>query len=148
MYSLLKYRLTYFVPTSLYTFVEGIVYRNSCFSTLDTHRANIVNFSQDSCKHQAKISLRCSGLDMKNQCSVSGTFCYGSGCGPGSSDPYLWLTDPDADPEPYQNLQWLLRCKKIYFFILLNVFINKFKSFKIVQICLMNKSKFLARKLW
>ncbi len=23
---------------------------------------------------------------------------YGSGCGPGSSDPYLWLTDPDADP--------------------------------------------------
>jgi hypothetical protein len=21
---------------------------------------------------------------------------YGSGCGSGSSDPYLWLTDPDA----------------------------------------------------
>ncbi len=32
--------------------------------------------------------------------SVSGsvTFWYGSGCGSGSSDPYLWLTDPDADP--------------------------------------------------
>ncbi len=23
---------------------------------------------------------------------------YGSGCGSWSSDPYLWLTDPDADP--------------------------------------------------
>ncbi len=26
------------------------------------------------------------------------TFCYGSGCGPGSSDQNLCLTDPDADP--------------------------------------------------
>jgi hypothetical protein len=28
------------------------------------------------------------------QCCRSVTFLYGSG----SSDPYLWLTDPDADP--------------------------------------------------
>jgi hypothetical protein len=31
-----------------------------------------------------------------HQCSASVTFWHGSGCG--SSDPYLWLTDPDADP--------------------------------------------------
>ncbi len=38
---------------------------------------------------------------------------------------YLRITDP------YQNLQWLLGCKKIYFFILFNVFIYKFESFKL-----------------
>ncbi len=32
------------------------------------------------------------------QCWRSVTFWYGSGCGSGSSDPYLWLTNPDADP--------------------------------------------------
>jgi hypothetical protein len=37
------------------------------------------------------------------RCSGSVTFWYGSGCGSGSSNPYHWLTDPDADP--YQNLQ-------------------------------------------
>jgi hypothetical protein len=26
------------------------------------------------------------------------TFWYGSGCESGSSNPYLWLADPDADP--------------------------------------------------
>ncbi len=29
------------------------------------------------------------------QCWGSVTFWYGSGCGSGSSDPYLWLKDPD-----------------------------------------------------
>jgi hypothetical protein len=32
------------------------------------------------------------------QCCGSVTFWSGSGCGSGSSDPYLGLTDPDADP--------------------------------------------------
>ncbi len=32
------------------------------------------------------------------QCCGSVTFWYGSGCGSGSSDPYLCLTDLDADP--------------------------------------------------
>ncbi len=36
------------------------------------------------------------GLLTGNQCCGSVTFWYGTGCG--SSDPYLWLTDPDADP--------------------------------------------------
>jgi hypothetical protein len=33
----------------------------------------------------------------QQKCCGSVTFWYGSGCGCGSSDPYLWLTDPDAD---------------------------------------------------
>ncbi len=37
---------------------------------------------------------------------------------------YLWLTDPDADADPYQNLKWLLGCKKICFFILV-MFLSK-----------------------
>jgi hypothetical protein len=32
-----------------------------------------------------------------NQCCGSVTFWYGTGCGSESSDPYLCLTDPDAD---------------------------------------------------
>ncbi len=35
---------------------------------------------------------------MLHQCWGSVTFWYGSGCGSRSSDPYLWLTDPSADP--------------------------------------------------
>ncbi len=34
------------------------------------------------------------------QWSGSVTFWYGSGCGYGFSDPYLSLTDPNADPAP------------------------------------------------
>ncbi len=34
------------------------------------------------------------------QCSGSVTFWYVSGCEYGSPDPYLWLTDLDADPVP------------------------------------------------
>ncbi len=33
-----------------------------------------------------------------HQCGGSVTFWCGSGRGSGSSDPYLWLTDPNADP--------------------------------------------------
>jgi hypothetical protein len=33
-----------------------------------------------------------------NQRCGSVTFWYGSGCGSGSSDPYLCPTDPEADP--------------------------------------------------
>jgi len=47
-----------------------------------------------------------------NQCSGSLRFWYGSG----SSDPYLRLTDADADP--YQNLQGLKDAKKYFFFFL------------------------------
>ncbi len=32
-----------------------------------------------------------------HQCSGSMTYWYGSGCGCGSSDPYLCLTDPAPD---------------------------------------------------
>ncbi len=62
------------------------------------------------------------------QCSGSMTFWYGSGCGSGSSDPYLWLTDPDADAHPdlYQNLQWLLGAK--------NFFLHIFKMFSYINL--------------
>jgi hypothetical protein len=52
--------------------------------------------------------------------------------------------DPDANP--YQNLQWLLGCQKIIFFILFLIKWKKLKSFKILRICLMIKMNFLARK--
>jgi hypothetical protein len=49
-----------------------------------------------------------------NPSNESVTFWYGSG----SSDPYLWSTDPDfgSVPVPYENLQWLLEYRKKYFF--------------------------------
>jgi hypothetical protein len=58
-------------------------------------------------------------------CSGSVTFWYESGCGSGTSNPYLWQTDPNADPHPYQNLPWLRMPK--------NLFSIFFKRFKIVK---------------
>ncbi len=55
---------------------------------------NIIQKSRSNSR-RAKV-IGCS----KKQCSGSVTFWYGSGF----SDPYLWLTDPDEDPDPYQNL--------------------------------------------
>ncbi len=61
-------------------------------------------------------------------------------------DPWHFGTNPDADPYGYryQNLQWLLGCKKINFFYF--ILSMKFKNFKILKIRLMIKIKFLARK--
>jgi hypothetical protein len=36
------------------------------------------------------------------------TFWYGSECGSGSSDPYLWLTDPDGPKTFYGSVSWTL----------------------------------------
>ncbi len=73
------------------------------------------------------------------QCSGSVTCWYGSGCGSGSLDPYLC---PDADVDPYQNLQRLLGCKNSISSYFLMFYQMKFKSFKFVKICLMIKIKF------
>ncbi len=45
----------------------------------------------------------------------------------------IWLTDPD----PSQNLQWLLGCKKIYFFIILsyNLPLLKFYFATNISVC-------------
>ncbi len=56
------------------------------------------------------------------------------------TDPYLWLTVPEADEDPHQKLQWILECKKI-FFLIFNVFINEIYNFSLTI-----KIKFLARK--
>ncbi len=50
-------------------------------------------------------------MKSRKWCPGSVTFWYWLGCR--SSDPLLRKTDPDADP--YQNLQWLLGCKKSIF---------------------------------
>ncbi len=44
---------------------------------------------------EASIILSLSSVLCIVRGSVSETFCYGSGCGSGFSDPYLLLTDPD-----------------------------------------------------
>ncbi len=55
------------------------------------------------------------------QCWGSVTFLYGSGCGSGSSDPYLCLTDPDVDPGGPDSEYW-------YIYIILH------RSYKTVEI--------------
>ncbi len=58
------------------------------------------------------------------QCCGSVTFWYGSGCG--SSDPFLWLTDPDGDPvgpEKHDPEYW-------YIYIIL----QRFKEIKVFLI--------------
>ncbi len=70
------------------------------------------------------------------QCSGSVTFLYGYECESGSSDPYLWITDPDADP--YHNLQWLWGCQQNQFFHIFWCF----KKRKDRKICLMIKLNF------
>jgi hypothetical protein len=36
---------------------------------------------------------------IRNPEYITVTFSYGSGCGYGSSDPYLFQTDPESDPD-------------------------------------------------
>ncbi len=48
--------------------------------------------------HQTYMNSRRSLILNFNQCWGFLAFWFGSGCGPGSSDLYLWVTDPDADP--------------------------------------------------
>jgi hypothetical protein len=48
--------------------------------------------------HRSGIKINPQEHLCSRQCSGSVTFWYGSGCGSGSSDTYLRLTDPDADP--------------------------------------------------
>ncbi len=69
--------------------------------------------------------------------SVPDPWHFGTDYGSGSSDPYLWLTDPAADPDTdsdlYQNLQWLVGCEKSifsYFFTVLINEIEKLPNFK------------------
>jgi hypothetical protein len=62
------------------------------------------------------------------QCSGSVTFWYGSPCGSGSLDPYLWLTvpDPDLDADSalvvselqYVTSQWSLKKNISNFFVI------------------------------
>jgi hypothetical protein len=61
--------------------------------------------------------------------NVAGPWPFGTGSG--SSDPYLWLTDPDADL--YPNLQWLLGCKKSICSYSQCFKYMIFKNFKIVK---------------
>jgi hypothetical protein len=44
------------------------------------------------------LAQRLKSTQYLHQCCGSVTFWYGSGCGSGSSDLYLCLTDPDANP--------------------------------------------------
>jgi hypothetical protein len=62
-------------------------------------------------------SLREDWKGGRRQCSGSVTFCNGSG----SSDPYLWQTDPDADPalDPALFVNDLQDDHKKYFFMLI-----------------------------
>jgi hypothetical protein len=48
--------------------------------------------------HWHKLLPPTNNSTREKQCWGSVTFWYGSRCGSGSPDPYLWLTDPDADP--------------------------------------------------
>ncbi len=55
--------------------------------------------------------------------------------------------DPDSDADLYQNFQWFLGCKKINF-CLFYALLMKFKSFKIVKICLMINWNFLQENIF
>jgi hypothetical protein len=80
------------------------------FTSLITFKIQPVNLSwilQEYKPDKKMLSVKCSTtlfngkilFIYKNQCSGSMTFWYGSGCGSGSSDPYLRPTDLDADPD-------------------------------------------------
>ncbi len=64
-------------------------------------------------KQYARLALICVSL---TQCSGSVTFWYGSGCGSGSLDPCLRLTDPASDPALF--VSDLQDANKKYFFSL------------------------------
>jgi hypothetical protein len=62
------------------------------FFILGTDYRTVVSRPQSSNAYAKRLL----GASHWSQCCGSVIFWYGSGCG--SSDPYIWLTEPDADP--------------------------------------------------
>jgi hypothetical protein len=98
-------------------------------------KANMNYFSDISL--QNKLLLPVTRFFKIKYCSGSMTFWYVSGCGCGSSDPYLWLWQmKPTDSESFFFCQWPSRSQQKIIFFLLN-----FYDYSFLKVYLHHSSK-------